>query len=60
MLGDVIAIVGRKDEIGIVKDTIISKSINEPFNKFINCLKSLKTSPVKFIIICDYFIRELI
>ena len=60
MLRDMVAIIGRENKIGIIKDTIISQPVNETFNKFIYRLERLKTSSVEFIVVCDNLVSELV
>lgn len=53
MLADMVAIVGRVDDICIFEDVGILQLLYDSFYDLVDCLQCLKSSTVKFIVVID-------
>jgi hypothetical protein len=53
VLGDVVAVISRVDDIRIIEDAVFLKLYHNAVNKLVHCLESLKTGTVEFIVILD-------
>lgn len=59
MLRDVISIVRGVDDVCVVQDSIVGETGDYSLDNFVNRLECLKTSPIKVVVVGDYFVREL-